>query len=265
MNVASAARRLLKRTVVRAGADFAPAQPVSPVAPALSWIQDVPHGPIQPNASYSPWLADPLFLRSHEAIAGHTLVDLYRCWELWCLAARLSVIAGDVLEVGVWRGGTGCLMAQRAQTVAPDRSVFLCDTFRGVVGASDKDPSYVGGEHADTTEEIVTALAARMQLDNVRVLKGTFPSDTAARIADRRFALVHIDVDVHDSARACFSWAWERTVVGGTIVFDDYGFSTCVGVTRMVNDLSLGADGVVIHNLNGHAVVVKSAHGRDID
>jgi O-methyltransferase len=63
------------------------------------------------------------------------------------------------MEIGVWRGGTGCLMAKR---VAPDQTVFLCDTFAGVVGVTDKDPSYSDAEHADTSQQIVTALAAQL-------------------------------------------------------------------------------------------------------
>jgi hypothetical protein len=99
-------------------------------------------------------------------------VDRFRCYELWQLAGR--PIAGDVLEIGVWRGGTGCLMAKKLKSVAPDRTVFCCDTFAGVVGVTDKDPSYSDGEHADTSQQIVTALAAHMNLKNVRILKGNF-------------------------------------------------------------------------------------------
>jgi O-methyltransferase len=47
--------------------------------------------------------------------------------------------------------------------------------------------------------------------------------------------------------------------VNGVIVFDDYGFSGTQGVTRFVNALRSRDDLLFIHNLNGHAVVIKRA------
>ena len=224
------------------------------------FVRDAPHSIVRPQATYSPWLADPEFLETYRAISEgpepHTLVDRFRCYELWQLAGR--PIAGDVLEIGVWRGGTGCLMAKKVKSVAPDRTVFLCDTFAGVVGVTDQDPSYSDGEHADTSQQIVTALAAQLDLKNVRILPGKFPQETGAIIRERQFCLVHIDVDVYQSAKDCFEWALPRLSVGGAIVFDDYGFERCGGVTQMVNELDHRSRSIaVIHNLNGHAVVIK--------
>jgi O-methyltransferase len=40
-------------------------------------------------------------------------------------------------------------------------------------------------------------------------------------------------------------------------VFDDYGWPATVGVARLVEEQRMKRDRLVIHNLNGHAVVVK--------
>src|SRR3989344_5272687 len=60
-----------------------------------------------PQASYSPWKTDKLFIKTYSLCKVHTLVDIYRCYELWQLIAEVSKLKGDVIEVGVWRGGTG--------------------------------------------------------------------------------------------------------------------------------------------------------------
>ena len=49
-----------------------------------------------------------------------------------------------------------------------------------------------------------------------------------------------------------------RLVTGGLIVLDDYGFKGCEGVTRFVNEQRLKPDRLVLHNLNGHAVAIKT-------
>ena len=52
--------------------------------------------------------------------------------------------------MGTWRGGTGALLAKSAMLSGMDEKVYLCDTFKGVVKASEDDSVYVGGEHDDT-------------------------------------------------------------------------------------------------------------------
>lgn len=216
------------------------------------------HGPVTPTATYSPWNGDETFLAAYRKVSRHTLVDLYRCWELWSLVAQTRMLSGSLIEVGVWRGGTGALIATRAAGCGIAEPVYLCDTFRGVVKASQEDPGYRGGEHADTSRRHVEALLSRLGLVNARILEGVFPEDTARLVADSAFRFCHIDVDVYRSARESVEWLWPRLVVGGVVVYDDYGFDTCSGVTRWVDEQASEADRVVLHNLNGHAVVVKT-------
>ena len=219
----------------------------------------MPCSVVVPFATYSPWLGDAEFQATYEAIRPNSLVDQYRCYELWRLVEQTVRLGGDILEVGVWRGGTGCLMAARAKALRAPATVYLCDTFKGVVKAGDKDPGYKGGEHADTSADMVGALAARLMLPNVRILEGVFPDDTGDELAAHSFALCHIDVDVYKSARAVVEWVWPRLAVGGVVVYDDYGFAGCDGVTQLVNERAGQSGALTLHNLNGHAVVVKFA------
>jgi O-methyltransferase len=222
-----------------------------------SLVPDVPHEVIRTFATYAPWLVDEEFRAAYDAVRDFTLVDAYRCYELWSLAGRIAQLGGDAIEIGVWRGGTGALIARRIMSVAPDRMIYLCDTFTGVTGSGRYDTRYRGGEHADTSSKVVRDLLSRMELRNARVLVGVFPQETAQNVTADKLSLVHIDVDVHDSAKWCFEWAWPRLVSGGVIIFDDYGFRGCEGVTRMVNAIAK-SDALIIYNLNGHAIVAKT-------
>lgn len=51
----------------------------------------------------------------------------------------------SLIEVGLWRGGTGVLIAKRVLLVGIMNRVFLCDIFKGVVKAYEKDNEYKGG------------------------------------------------------------------------------------------------------------------------
>lgn len=216
---------------------------------------EILHSRLMPAATYSPWLADAAFTAVYQRIKKFTLVDIYRCYELWELAKQSVRVDGAIVEVGVWRGGTGCLLA----LAAPQKAVYLADTFAGVVNASAHDTRYAGGEHADTSEDVVQGLLTSAGVKNARLLKGRFPDETAAMV-EGRVALLHVDVDVYESARATVEWAMPRLLPGTAIIFDDYGFFGCEGVTRLVNDLRGQLSGFsFFYNLNGHAVMVKTA------
>jgi O-methyltransferase len=211
---------------------------------------------VLPHATYSPWWSDREFQRVWEQVRDATLVDVYRLYELWELVGQVRDLDGDILEVGVWRGGSGCTMASRAQLEGIKAGVYLCDTFAGVTHAGAQDPHYRGGELSDTSADMVRSLVDQLKLD-VRILVGVFPDNTGDAVPSAELRLVHIDVDVYESGKRVFEWAWPKVVSGGVVVFDDYGFFSQHGITRYADELKLRNDLTFIHNLNGHAIVVK--------
>jgi O-methyltransferase len=210
------------------------------------------HSKIAPTATYSPWLSDEAFRLIHERAKDYTLVDVYRCYELWTLAKQVVGVDGSVLEVGVWRGGSGAILA----AASPAKTVYLADTFKGVVKAGNQDTRYKGGEHADTSKPLVESLLRSLGLSNSVLLEGVFPEDTPRDISGP-IALLHSDVDVYSSTKDVVEWTLPRLTTGGVMVFDDYGFSGCEGVTKFVNELRANSKLFFIHNLNGHAIFVK--------
>ena len=62
---------------------------------------------VVPRATYSPWNKDSVFKKLYTEIQPLTLVDEYRCFELWKLVEQSAKLdGGDLIEIGVWRGGT---------------------------------------------------------------------------------------------------------------------------------------------------------------
>jgi O-methyltransferase len=215
------------------------------------------HEMAYPISTYAPWQADQGFRRVYQAVRRNTMVDVWRCHELWSVLGELRDVPGDILEVGVWRGGTGALMAARATGLGLADRVYLCDTWEGVVKTGLVDTYYRDGKHDDTSRETVEQLVRRMGLGNVELLQGVFPEETGDRIADRKFRLCHCDVDVYQSAKDVLEWVWPRLSSGGVVVFDDYGFPACPGVTKLVDEQRMREDRMVVHNLNGHGLLVK--------
>lgn len=220
--------------------------------------EGISHQNIVSFATYSPWVDDREFQEAYGLFKEYTLVDIYRCYELWHYITKNKTLSGDIVEIGVWKGGTGSILAKANQRY-PNSKTYLIDTFAGVVKASDKDTFYKGGEHSDTSFEFVRNLVNTNNLKNVQLLVGIFPDEILPShpyMKDIQVKLCHIDVDTYLSAKHCFFQIWPNVVKGGSVIFDDYGFWGCEGVTKFINELEL-ADASIVHNLNGHALVIK--------
>jgi O-methyltransferase len=208
---------------------------------------------------YSPWNIDVEFKAIYEVIKNFTLVDIRRCYEHYELMEQIVKLPdGILLEVGVWRGGTGLLMAKKLKNLNDNTKVYLADTFTGVVKTGKEDPDYFGGEHSDTSIEIVKELAKTLEVGNFEILHGVFPEETFDKIKEQKIRYCHIDVDVYESAKGIINSIWENLLVGGIVVFDDYGFKYTEGINSFVNEQRKLRDRTVIYNLNGHAIIIKN-------
>jgi len=215
---------------------------------------------IFPIATYSPWLCDDQFQSTYNAIKDYTLVDIYRCFELWQLVLQCEKIPGAIIEVGVWRGGTAGIICSAIHACNSNKHAYLADTFTGVTKAGDYDKSYKGGEHSDcSVKNVNDFLSGKLGLNNYTILQGVFPEDTAGLIKESKFSLCHVDVDVYLSALDIEKWIWPKLSIGGMMIYDDYGFSGCNGIKNFVNQERQKGDRLIIHNLNGHAIVVKTS------
>jgi O-methyltransferase len=216
---------------------------------------------IKTTSTYSPWLSDKAFGDIFERIRHSTLVDIYRCYEIWSLVEEVLKLPGEgaLLEVGVWRGGTSAIIGKRLLLLGSSEILYAADTFSGVVKSTGRDSTYKDGEHRDTSLDAVTNLLhGELGLKNIKILQGIFPEDTRHLIPPgQRFRFCHIDVDVYQSARGILDWIWEKLLPGGIVLFDDYGFITCDGITQFVNEQRKLKDRLCFYNINGHAILIK--------
>lgn len=247
-------KKLILKTINKAGYKLEKITH-DPQADSSSAYQD-----ILLRSTYAPWMTDQKFQEIYSIIKDNTLITENRLFELWQLVEQAAKTKGALLEIGVWKGGSAGLIASHAKRLGIDDSIFLCDTFRGVVKATSKDNIFKGGEHSDATEEEVNdLLGQKLSLTNFHVLKGIFPEETAHLIpGETTFRFCHIDVDVYQSARDIINWIWNRLTVGGIIVVDDYGYKSTKGIIELIDKEERNKpDRIVWTNLTGHAMILK--------
>ena len=72
-----------------------------------------------------------------------------------------------------------------------------------------------------------------------------------------KISFIHCDVDVYNSCKDIIDYCLPYTSIGSIIVFDDYGFDGCEGVTSFCDEMRSNKEFHFIHNLNGHAIFIK--------
>src|SRR5882724_4728287 len=79
--------------------------------------------------------------RITKLVLPHTLVGLERVQNLCKLAQRVEdeKIPGDVVECGVYNGGTAAILARIATRSRMGRTVWLFDSFQGMPQTTEAD------------------------------------------------------------------------------------------------------------------------------
>jgi O-methyltransferase len=164
-----------------------------------------------------------------------------RRFNLYNLAKAWSSIDGDLAECGtnVGRGSFLMLAANRHNA----KQLFAFDSFEGLSDPSAADrPEDSRAKAWESREFAVTEETARRNLREFEgrfsLFKGWIP-DRFQDVADKRFSLVHIDVDLHAPTRDSIAFFWPRLNSGGLVICDDYGSRRCPGARKAMDEFAL--------------------------
>jgi len=161
---------------------------------------------------------------------GQTICGGAALSTLSSLANLVKPLKGDVVEVGVYRGGS----ALRLSSILTEDKIYLFDTFEGLPDTNEFDNFHKKGDFNDTSYEGVVQLFADNK--NVFVYKGIFPQENSEVLVDKKFKLVHLDVDTYTSYKECLAFFHDKIVSGGIMVFDDYNARTCLGSKKAIDE-----------------------------
>jgi O-methyltransferase len=203
---------------------------------------------------YSPWLGDPDFERAYAAGAGRTLVSRDRCYVLWRTLNQALHLEGDLIELGVFRGGTALITATAMREAGDARPLHLVDGFVGMPHITDGVDRLLEGDLGRTSAQDVRAALARFPW--ARVHEGLIPV-ILEEIDAERIAWAHIDVDIYAAVRDSLEWVYPRLAASGTIVIDDYAFPSCPGARRAVDEFFAGRPEAPLCLPTGQCLVVK--------
>ena len=194
---------------------------------------------------------------------NRTFLHFDRLYTLWQGVTALPIDATATAEIGAYRGGSARFIAEAMRSCNRELPFYVCDTFQGHVEVDESlDGVHEVAKQFSATNADRVSRYLRM-FTNVHLLDGDIRETAPLIPGEHRFGLVHIDVDVYPITKFCLEWFAPRVVRGGTIVVDDYGFTTCLGARKAVDDFVRATPRFrMLHLITGQAVLIPTDQGR---
>ena len=174
----------------------------------------------------------------------YTMTSRERMYALWQGVHHVVAngIRGDIVECGVWRGGSTMMAALSLERRdVHDRRLWLYDTFEGmaepgpmdIAGAHGEDPraewaaqrkgDQLNGWCYSPLEEVTASMhATGVAADRFEFVKGTVEETIPGQLPER-IALLRLDTDWYESTRHELIHLFPLLAPGGVLIIDDYG------------------------------------------
>lgn len=175
-----------------------------------------------------------------------TMTSLERILASIRSAAYVSLnrIPGDIVECGVWRGGSSMAIARTLVNLGDtSRRIYCYDTFEGMTEPTREDVDAWRRPADDLlrsaklvekkNDSLVWAFASledvcanlrttAYPMENITFVKGAV-EETIPDIISEQIALLRLDTDWYASTRHELIHLYPRLVVSGILIIDDYG------------------------------------------
>ncbi len=140
-------------------------------------------------------------------------------------------VEGDLIELGVWRGGSTILMRAILKEInITNRFVWVADSFEGLPTPDpNKYPADRGDKHFQFEELKVSLDEVKHNFEKyglldeqVKFLKGWF-KDTLPKAPINKLAILRLDGDMYESTMDGLTNLYPKLSKGGYIIIDDWG------------------------------------------
>jgi O-methyltransferase len=197
---------------------------------------------------------DEIFRSIRGKIKDYTLLSNDRLHLLHQFAKAASQLPGEAAELGVYRGGSAYLLASVFSHKG--KKLRLFDTFSGIPPVSDAIDIHLEGDFSDACPDEVSRLLN--EFAGIVFHPGIFPETASGDAASDLYCFIHVDADLYRSVLDACIFFYPRLTTGGMIIFDDYGFPSCPGVRKAVDEYFADKPQKPIYLPSGQALVINS-------
>ena len=188
-----------------------------------------------------------------KAFYGKSMINTKRVVFLGSLLQHViyQKIKGDIIECGVWRGGSLKAMEHAVIDAHSTKHIYGLDTFEGHP-YTDEGTAHIKGHLSDTDYEKVSHQFP--QPTPVKLKKGLF-ADTFPSLKKKTFCFAHLDCDLYQSYKECIEFIYPRMETGGIIYFDDYNSPSAKRSNKAIHEYFKKNELVILPNKQAYYIV----------
>ncbi len=157
----------------------------------------------------------------------YTLTSMERCYSLYKAIQYITKgdILGDIVECGVWRGGSAMLAALTLiKSQQTHRKIYLTDKDIDIHGVPyrllwKKEKEFLSVSLDEVKKNIFSTGYPK---ENIIFVKGMV-QDTIPNTVPKQIALLRLDTDLYESTYHELFHLYPKTTSQGVIIIDDYG------------------------------------------
>ena len=189
------------------------------------------------------------FFTIYEKCRAYTMTSTGKMYGIFKSIEYIETygIDGDIVECGVWRGGSSMNAALSLMHFGSrDRKLFLYDTYEGMPPPDEMDVNFLeekasellaGSDGGGSTSDDPGNYWARVDMDEVRqnmsltrypeenivLVKGKV-EETIPGTMPGKIALLRLDTDWYESTYHVLRYLFPFLSPGGVLILDDYGY-----------------------------------------
>jgi predicted O-methyltransferase YrrM len=184
---------------------------------------------------------DSLFKLGLEAMGGRSVLAHTRLVNLYLLVTQFldKLASRDIIEFGVYRGGSALFMARIMKELYPGAKFYALDTFKGMPATERGVDAHGPGDFGEADLDGFRAQIDKFGLGDIIEIHAGLFQETFPAIAARNvtFGLAHLDADIYSALKYAQDAVWPHMATGGYVVYDDATTSSCLGATQAVEEL----------------------------
>lgn len=176
------------------------------------------------------------------------------CW----LANHVKSLEGDFVECGVNTGAYSIAVVKYIEFQKLQKTFYLFDTFNGLdINQITENEKMAGiekyiGNYKDVYEEVKNTFKDY----KVSVIKGLVP-ETLIHCTSKQICYLSIDMNVVEPEIAAFHYFWDKIVIGGVLILDDYGFPPHINQKIAFDKLAVEYNFSILSLPTGQGIIFK--------
>jgi O-methyltransferase len=197
---------------------------------------------------------DEEFLSTINELTSLLLLDIDEAFTIWSSIKETKDLEGDIVELGVYKGGSIRLMAKAHEfETGINKRIIGFDTFEGIpLQTGNGDEKFLGFLSDVSFEDIIKTMP-----NCVSLVKGIFP-ESATQANIEKISLAHLDADTYKSTFDGLNFVWPKLAKQGRIILHDYNSQGCPGVKKATDEFLQDKNVIAIEIAESQILLIKN-------